>query len=502
MNLASIRPYLVAIALVLVAWLLQAIVGPYFGEIFAFVPFFVAVTLISFIEGFRPALFATALGYLIASYFYASPGTLFSFDEDQIVAIALYVVLSVMIGWLAESLHQTRRKAEALAETLQVDIARRQQTEEALRDADRRKNEFLAMLAHELRNPLAAIQYAVNLSTLPGVTHDDFEWTEAIVRQVQHLARLVDDLLDVSRITQGQIRLQREAVDAAVVIRRAAESVRPAIDEKQHVLALDLPADSLPLVVDPIRMEQVFQNLLNNATKYTERGGKIHIAGRAEVDDAVISITDTGIGMPEDLIPHVFDLFTQGDRSLDRKQGGLGIGLTLVRQITEMHGGRVSATSEGSGCGSTFTVHLPLAKQVVPQPIDSREQPTKDDASKRILVIEDNIAVAQTLRLLLNSDRHKVELCHTGTAALATAQCFLPDVVLLDIGLPGKDGFQVARELRSDERLRHSRIIAVSGYGQDTDREKTLAAGFDEHLVKPIDFQHLRSVIGKDPNGE
>jgi two-component system CheB/CheR fusion protein len=325
---------------------------------------------------------------------------------------------------------------------------------------------------------------------------------EEIVRQVQHLARLVDDLLDVSRITQGQIRLQRKPIDAAVVIRQAAESLRPAIDEKQHVLTLDLTADSLPLFVDPIRMEQVFQNLLNNATKYTECGGRIRITGRAEVNDAVISISDTGIGMPEDLIPYVFDLFTQGDRSLDRKQGGLGIGLTLVRQITEMHGGSVSATSDGNGFGSTFTVRLPLATRVDSKPIESQELPTKDDTSKRILVIEDNIAVAQTLRLLLKSDRHKVELCHTGTAALDTAQCFLPDVVLLDIGLPGKDGFQVARELRSDERLRNSHIIALSGYGQDTDREKARAAGFDEHLVKPIDFQHLRSVIGMGPNNE
>jgi two-component system CheB/CheR fusion protein len=502
MNAAPIRPYLVAISFVLIAWLLQAVVGPYFGEIFAYIPFFVAATFVSFIEGFRPALLATALGYLIASYFYASPGSLLSFDEDNVVALTLYVVLSVMIGWLAESLHQTRRKAEALAETLRVDIDRRQEIEEALRDADRRKNEFLAMLAHELRNPLAAIQYAVNLSALPGVTRDGFDWSEAIVRQVQHLARLVDDLLDVSRIMQGQIRLQREPVDAAVVIRQAAESLRVAIEEKQHVLTLDLPSDSLPLFVDPIRLEQVFQNLLNNATKFTKRGGRIHITGQADAEDAVITIADTGIGMPEDLIPRVFDLFTQGDRSLDRSQGGLGIGLTLVRQITEMHNGSVSATSEGIGRGSTFTVRLPLATQAGSKPIESQELATKNGTSKRILVIEDNLAVAQTLGLLLKSDRHKVELCHSGTAALETAQCFLPDVVLLDIGLPGKDGFQVAREIRSDERLRDSRIIALSGYGQDTDRQTARAAGCDEHLVKPVDFQHLRLMIGMGPNSE
>jgi two-component system CheB/CheR fusion protein len=249
-------------------------------------------------------------------------------------------------------------------------------------------------------------------------------------------------------------------------------------------------------------MEQVFQNLLNNASKYTERGGKIHITGRTEGKDAVTSITDTGIGMPSDLIPHVFELFTQGDRSLDRSQGGLGIGLTLVRQITEMHGGSVSATSEGIGRGSAFTVRLPLAIRLATKPVESRDPPATGAASKRILIIEDNLAVAQTLRLLLKSDRHEVALCHSGTAALDAARSFLPDVVLLDIGLPGKDGFQVARELRADERLRRSRIIGLSGYAQDADREKGLAAGFDQHLVKPIDFQQLRSVIGMGPNGE
>ena len=496
---ARLRPYFAAIVLVLVAWLVQATFGPEFGEVFAFLPFVVATVLTSLLGGFRPTILATVLGFVLASWLYVTPGTLLVSGKDNLVAMGLYVGLSVTTGWLAESLHQTRRKAEALARSLQVDIIQRQRTEEALRDADLRKNEFLAMLAHELRNPLAAIQYAADLSELPGISREDFDWSEVIGRQVKHLARLVDDLLDVSRITQGQIGLHQEPVDASVLIRRAAEALRPAIEEKQHVLTIDVPANSLPLHVDPTRMEQVLQNLLDNATKYTERGGKITVAGRAEGEEAVFTITDTGMGMPAELVPHVFDLFTQGDRTLDRAHGGLGIGLTLVRRITEMHGGSVSAASDGTGRGSTFTIRLPLRARHASQPVESPDEQPIDGNSKRVLVVDDNVDGARTLELLLKSAGHEVAVCHTGSAALAAAQTFLPDVVLLDIGLPGKDGFQVARELRADNTLCRSVIFALSGYGQDADRERTRAAGFDEHLVKPIDFQYLRAAIGTYP---
>ena len=499
MKFALLRPYLTAIVLVLIAWTFQTIVGPHFGEIFAFLPFVVATMMTGLLAGIWPALFATALGYLIASWFYVTPGTLLVSGMDNLIALGLYVGFSVTTGWLAESLHRTRRKAEALAEILQDDINQRQRTEEALWDADRRKNEFLAMLAHELRNPLAAIQYAANLSDLPGISREDFDWSEVIGRQVRHLGRLVDDLLDVSRITQGQIQLHQEPVDAAILIRRAAEALRPAIEEKQHALTLDVPASSLPLYVDPMRIEQVFQNLLNNATKYTVRGGRIRVTGRAEGKEAVITIADTGIGMPKELVPQVFDLFIQGDRTLDRAHGGLGIGLTLVRRITERHGGAVSATSEGSGRGSTFTIRLPLAAEHESKPSEPQDVQHVNNHSRRVLVIDDNVDGAHTLQLLLKSVGHEVALCHTGTAALAAAQSFLPDVVLLDIGLPGKDGYQVARELRADGKLCRSLIVALSGYGQDADRERARAAGFDEHLVKPIDFQNLRAAIGTGP---
>jgi two-component system CheB/CheR fusion protein len=492
---ASIRPYLTAILLVLVAWIVQAAFGPQFGEVFAFLPFVVATTLTSLLQGLLPTLLATVLGFVIVSWFYVTPGTLLISGKDNHVALGLYLGLGLTTGWLAEMLHRTRRKAEALAETLQIDIIRQQQTEEALRDADRRKNEFLAMLAHELRNPLAAIQYAANLAGMPGISRNEFDWSAAIERQVKHLARLVDDLLDVSRITQGRIHLHQEPVDAVVLLRRAAEAVRPVIEERHQELTLDVPTADLPIHVDPTRMEQVFQNLLNNAAKYTERGGKIGITARRDGEQVVIAFVDTGVGMPKDLVPYVFDLFTQGDRTLDRAHGGLGIGLTLVRQITEMHHGTVSAASEGLGRGSTFTVRLPLAATNVPGHSSAPGNPIREIPAKRVLIVDDNVDGALTLRLLLKSEGHEVAVCHSGTSALESARSFLPDVVLLDIGLPGKDGFQVAREIRTDDALRGTTIVAVSGYGRDVDRAQSQAAGFDEHLVKPIDLGRLQLAI-------
>jgi two-component system CheB/CheR fusion protein len=493
---AWLRPYVAALVLVLVAWLVQSTFGPEFGEVFAFLPFVVASVFTSLLGGFRPTILATLCGFVIVSWFYVTPGTLFISGKDHVVALGFYVGLSVTTGWLAESLHTTRRKAEALARSLQADIIQRERTEEALRNADLRKNEFLAMLAHELRNPLAAIQYAADFAELGGNSQNDFDWSEVIGRQVKHLARLVDDLLDVSRITQGKISLHQELVDASVLIRRAAEALRPAIDEKQLMLTIDVPVNCLPLQVDRTRIEQVFQNLLDNAIKYTEPRGRITVIGRPDREEAVFTIKDSGIGMLAELVPHVFDLFTQGDRTPDRAYGGLGIGLTLVRQITEMHGGSVSAASDGLGRGSTFTIRLPRQEQRGTKPGEFPDAQSVAADSKRVLIVDDNVDGALTLGLLLESAGHEVAVCHTGMGAVAAAQAFLPDVVLLDIGLPGKDGFQVARELRADNKLCRSVIVGLSGYGQDADRDRSRAAGFDEHLVKPIDFKFLRAAIG------
>jgi PAS domain S-box-containing protein len=377
-----------------------------------------------------------------------------------------------------------------------LDITQRKRTEETLRDADRRKNEFLAMLAHELRNPLATIQYATMLSRFPSTDGDDTEWSEIIERQVQHLARLVDDLLDVSRISRGKIQLKREPVDAVELIRNAVKSMQSALDERQHRLDLQLPEIPLPLHADPTRIEQVILNLVNNACKYTPPGGDISVVAQAEGDDAVIRVTDTGIGIPKDLLGHVFDLFTQGEQSLDRAQGGLGIGLTLVRHITEMHGGSISAVSGGQGRGSTFTVRLPLCEQQA-RPLQNQQLTSSvgNDSRKRVLVVEDNVEAANALQQLLEAAGHEVAVCYTGTAALATACSFLPDVIFLDIGLPGKDGYEVVQEIRSEKQLCHAVVIALSGYGQKSVRERALACGFDDHFVKPVDLNRLRAAV-------
>lgn len=376
-----------------------------------------------------------------------------------------------------------------------LDITERKRTEESLREADRRKNEFLAMLAHELRNPLAAIRYAANISRLPNLSETDFDVAEVIERQVEYLAHLVDDLLDISRITQGRIRLRREIVNTETIVRRAVEAVRPALEEKEHELTLDLYSGPLPVSADATRLEQVCQNLLNNAAKYTERGGRIRLTTRAEGGQAVIAVSDSGVGIPHGLLTQVFDPFVQGEQTLDRSQGGLGIGLTLVRQIVELHGGTVHAASEGMGHGSTFTVRLPMVESTAAETSHSRSASCDHSTAKRVLVVEDNRDAAKMLQLILKAAGHEVTLCHTGTGAAELAGEFLPDVVLLDIGLPGKDGYEVARELRSTESLRGVRIVALSGYGQDADRAKSQAAGFDEHLVKPVDTETLRALL-------
>lgn len=377
-----------------------------------------------------------------------------------------------------------------------LDIHEYRQTEDALRNADRRKNEFLAMLAHELRNPLATIHYATRLARMPEISQQEVDWIEMIDRQVKHLARLVDDLLDVSRITRGKIELKRQRIDAARPIRQAAEMVRPMIEERRHELSLQLPDQPLPLDADATRIEQVFQNLLMNAAKYTEAGGRIEIRGEVDQGQLVVHVTDTGIGMSPDWVPYVFDLFTQGERALDRSQGGLGIGLTLVKQIVEMHGGTVHADSKGLGQGSTFTVRLPLAPDVaLPDTPACSFTTAGADRPLKVLVVEDNEEAAHAVRVLLQSAGHEVAVCTHGLHALAAARNFQPNVVLLDIGLPGKDGYQIAQEMRADERLRNVQIVAVSGYGQSRGKESCREAGFDDHLVKPIDFDALLSVL-------
>jgi PAS domain S-box-containing protein len=372
-----------------------------------------------------------------------------------------------------------------------------QEQASALADLHRRKDEFLAMLSHELRNPLSPILNAVHLLRLQG---DEGliqrEARSVIERQVGQLTRLIDDLLEVSRITTGRVRLQQDRLDVRAVVERAVESARPLIARRNHELSVSQPPEPIWLHADSTRLEQVVVNLLNNAAKYTEEGGRIWLTVRQEGDEMVLSVRDTGVGIAPEVISRVFDLFTQADRSLDRSQGGLGIGLALVQRLVEMHRGTVVAHSTGLGRGSEFTVRLPvLLSPPMPSP-PGRTKPAEPPArGSRILVVDDNEDSAEMLAKLLARSGHDARTAYTGPTALVVAAECLPDVVLLDIGLPGINGYEVARRLRLIPRLEGVKIVAMTGYGQEADLRLAQEAGFDSHQVKPIDFAKVLELL-------
>jgi PAS domain S-box-containing protein len=356
----------------------------------------------------------------------------------------------------------------------------------AVKEASRQKDEFLAMLAHELRNPLAAIRYAVALGQM---SHGESatEMFEIIDRQTQNLAHLIEDLLDVSRISRDKIKLRKEHVTVATIVNRVAATVRPLIDEKNHELTIDVPSEPMWLHVDPTRTEQILANLLTNAAKYTKSGGRVTVQSYSEKGDAVINVIDSGVGLPPEMLGRVFDLFAQADRTLDRAEGGLGIGLTVARKLAEMHGGSISATSEGLGNGATFTVRLPMTDAPA-EPSNVRSpapRPLRIDNNYKILVVDDNRDTASSCAMLLRKGGHEVHMAHDGLSALEMARNLKPQAIFLDIGLPGMNGFDVAKTLR-DEGFANELIVAVSGYGQPEDRQRSQNAGFDQHLVKPV----------------
>jgi len=369
-----------------------------------------------------------------------------------------------------------------------------------LGEADRRKDEFLAMLAHELRNPLAPIRNALQLVRLsdPAARPEVRQAYDIIERQVENLVRLVDDLLDVGRINSGKVQLQKERIDLAAVVARAIEGARPLIDARRHALTVHLPEAPVPVAADPVRLAQVLWNLLNNAAKYTPDGGRIAlIVERGQ--DAVVRIQDTGMGIAPEMLPRVFDLFTQMERTLDRAEGGLGIGLTLVRRLTEMHGGTVTAASAGAGLGSEFVVRLPILPDEIPpdQSTKAAKTPVAPASGRRILVVDDNRDAAESLATLLRLFGNDVRTVHDGRLALEVAAVYAPDVVLLDIGLPSLDGLEVCRRLRVRMGTRPLLIVAMTGYGQEDDRRRSEEAGFDAHLVKPVDLDALHELLSQ-----
>jgi len=370
-----------------------------------------------------------------------------------------------------------------------------QRSEEALREADRRKDEFLALLAHELRNPLAPIRYALAANRRSDRTPEQRRQAEEIIeRQVTHMSRLLDDLLDVSRITRGTLELKKAPTELSLVIGTAIETARPVLSAKNHTLSVDLPQGPMRLEADPVRLAQVFSNLLINAAKYTDPGGQVQLKAHREHDEVVVCMRDNGIGIAAEMLPRLFTVFTQLNTSA-RAEGGLGVGLSLVRGLVTLHGGTVIARSDGPGKGSEFIVRLPLG---IPAEEHSGGMPSQEqlaDNGLKILVVDDNRDAADTCAMLLETSGHHVQTAYTGHAALELAEDFAPHAVLLDIGLPDVSGYELAQKMRAAPWAHDITLVAVTGWGQEEDRKRALEAGFDHHLVKPIAPEALDALL-------
>lgn len=402
------------------------------------------------------------------------------------------VQLAVLMSTIHGALRDRRRQY-----ILRDYIAEREKVEQSLRESDRRKDEFLAMLGHELRNPLAAISSAVRLLRRPEVGEDAKNLAnEALDRQVKQLARLIDDLLDVARVSKGKIQLKRIPLDVKEIIVRSIEVVRPAIESAHHELYLDLPAEDLWVSADAARLEQVLINLLSNAAKYTRTGGKIWVTAKVEDDKVTATIKDNGIGIPPKLLPKIFDLFAQGEHSLARTQGGLGIGLTLVKHLMTLHGGEIIAESSGEDRGSAFTIKLDrIAK---PESAIADDPPARNPEYRkrqRVLVVDDNKDAAKTLACYLKEGGYDVQVAFNGLEAVEKARFFNPQAALLDIGLPDVSGYDLAGKLLHTPGLENLLLIAVSGYTRAADRAASKAAGFDYHLAKPVDHDQLLALL-------
>lgn len=405
---------------------------------------------------------------------------------------------STEVANLARSINDMLCRLDAQRADLLAEREKLRQLTEALQQADRRKDDFLAMLGHELRNPLAPISAGAHiLGKLAGSDPRVARTSEIIARQVRHMTKIVDDLLDVSRVTRGLVTLEQSTVDLAEVVAASVEQARPLIDGARHELSVTLPPQPMHVRGDRSRLVQVLSNLLSNAARYTAPGGRIALHGQADADEVRLIVQDNGQGIAADLLPHIFDLFTQGVRSADRSQGGLGLGLALVKHLVELHGGWVRADSPGPGQGASFTIGLPrvAAPVLAPEPADAPAHPPARPLD--ILVVDDNLDAAQTLAQWLQHEGHSVAVAHDGAAALKRAQAHWPQVFILDIGLPGMDGWELARRLRTLPRGGQATLIALTGYGQQADRDRAREAGFHHHLVKPADPDALRQLLAR-----
>ena len=419
------------------------------------------------------------------------------------------IVRGKALGVLTFITAESQRKYEPADLRLAEELGQRAATAiensrlyDELRDADRRKDEFLAMLAHELRNPLAPIRNALYLMKTPNIDAKSLaEARDITERQIQHMVRLVDDLMDVSRIMRGRIELRKETVDLSAAIDQAAETARPVIDAQGQEVVITLPAEPIYLEADPTRLAQIISNLLHNAAKFSQRAGRIWVSTEREGNLAVIRVRDAGAGIPSELLPRVFDLFAQGDRTLERSQGGLGIGLTVVRRLVQMHGGTVTAHSEGADKGSEFVVRMPIMSGARETPSKPGE-PVPEGTGRDVLVVDDNVDAAQSTAMLLRAWGHDVRVAYSGQEAIHAAEESVPEIVLLDIGLPIINGYDVARRLREQPQFQTTVLAAVTGYGQAEDRRRSMEVGFDFHLTKPVDptaLQEVMSTSGRRP---
>lgn len=412
------------------------------------------------------------------------------FTEDEI---------GVLVDAFNDMLSEVERRAKALEasnRSLEREMTERQAAEDALRLADRRKDEFLATLAHELRNPLAPLLNSLNILRSPQqdpVVHDRAQ--SVMERQLKQMVRLVDDLLDVSRITTGKLAISKVCIDIQSVIRDAVESSSTFIKERGHELTLDIPEEPVYIKADPIRLAQVFSNLLNNSAKYTNPGGSIQFAASVINDGVLFTITDNGIGIEPDMLNNIFDMFTQVDQTLERAQAGLGVGLALARHLVELHGGQLQVSSPGTGCGSTFSLRLALAEPLASASTRTSQSTDSSGQRRRVLLVDDNVDFVSTLKILLSTMGHDIRIAHDGVTAQSVAREFQPEFAFLDIGMPGMNGYDLARHLRQSPETANAILVAVTGWGQDKDRQLSKSAGFNHHLVKPVELSQVMEII-------
>ena len=492
---SGLRPYLISAIAVAVAVLVRVVVAPNLFAPVTTMPLFVAMLFAAWYGGAGPGLLATLLGALACAWFLFPPtGTLMVANSEDQLRLLVFVALGAAISMGSEVLHAALRREDVmhahLAERLRMENQLRTLAAD-LSEAGRRKDQFLATLSHELRSPLAPMRNALHVMKLAAKDPGEVENARGMMeRQLQQMVRLVDDLLDVSRINRDKLELRWEPVTLRSIVDNAVENASPLLEQQSHRLTVSLPTDAVHLYVDPTRIVQVFSNLLNNAAKYTDRGGDIRISARVDGNHVHVSVIDNGIGVAPDIVPRMLEMFGQAESSQQRAGGGgLGIGLSLAKRLVEMHGGSIELRSAGAGRGTEVEVRLPVsgaADDPLPsaQPV-AAEPPAS--AGRRILVADDNVDSAATLAMLLDLHGHQTRVAHDGVEAVRIAEEFRPDIALLDIGMPRLNGFEACRQIRAMDWASSIAIVAVTGWGQEQDRERTREAGFDLHLVKPLD---------------